>query len=342
MKKIALIIDGISNSGGTDKVASILSNLFSENDYVVNLYSLKKGKPYYPINDKVIIKYQGEDNYFKKCREICKQLIKNKTEIVIVISMGKLSSIMIPILKASAFTGKIICSDHVSIETFSLAKRLLKYISYWLSDEVIVLTEHDRIYLNKIFGVKVKCIPNISSFNGFSCTEYTTRENIAVAIGRLSYQKNFNELIEIWHQSNINDWDLFIIGSGEEKLDLEKKITSLKLKNVKILPPIKNIEYWYNKASLLLMTSRYEGLPLVLIESKDFGVPALSLNCKTGPKEIIDNDGLLAENKEEFVKNLVNLTESKQLRCHFSQNAILNSRKYSKEMILKKWVKLFG
>ncbi|CCP07702.1 putative glycosyltransferase [Erwinia amylovora MR1] len=87
------------------------------------------------------------------------------------------------------------------------------------------------------------------------------------------------------------------------------------------------------------MTSRYEGLPMVLIEAKNYALPAIAFDCKTGPAEIIKDDGYVVDyqSNELFTTQLNQLIASEQLRKNFAQAAWHNSADYGPELILKKW-----
>mgnify|MGYP004705963203 CR=1 FL=1 len=336
---ISIVIDGVGNSGGTDRVASVLSTLLSDNNYKVTIYTFNKLTPYYPISQKVNIVYPDSEGFLSTCNAISNKIVKSKSPKTLVISMGKLSSIFIPILKLKRYNGMVLCNDHVSVESFSPLKRFVKFFSYFISDKVIVLTQNDKSYLSKFIpSKKVSVIPNISPFHGANSSSYESRQKIAIAVGRLSYQKNFHALVDLWYKANISDWELYIIGDGDEKDSLINKIKGYELDNVKLISAQKNISSWYDKASLILMTSRYEGLPMVLIESKNFGVPAISINCKTGPKEIICNDGYVVDDFNELKDRLNQLCKDTKLRKVMSENSHVNSSNYSPDAVINKWL----
>lgn len=86
------------------------------------------------------------------------------------------------------------------------------------------------------------------------------------------------------------DWRLLIIGDGPERDALRRQIEDAGLeRQVSLLPATANVADYYRQASLYLMTSRYEGLPMVLIEAMSFGLPLVAYDCKTGPAELIDD-----------------------------------------------------
>ncbi|EJD6353798.1 glycosyltransferase, partial [Proteus mirabilis] len=103
-----------------------------------------------------------------------------------------------------------------------------------------------------------------------------------------------------------------IVGNGKEYNNLLSLISEKNLNNnIKILPPTKNINKIYKSASIYCMTSRFEGMPLVLLEALSFNLPLIAYDCNTGPSEIItsDENGLLIENTntEHYISALSKL-----------------------------------
>ena len=348
MDKIAIVIDGISNSGGTDRVAANVSNMFVEYGFDVTLYSLSLGEPYYRISDKVDIAQFTHYPRIYNLVKVAYSIKKGNFKHTIVVSMGRLSTQLIPLLRIILNDTTIVCSDHVSIESFPVYIRMLKYLAYKLSDNLVVLTEHDKFFLRKVFKKKpINVIRNQSPFSEVDCDKSLSRisranEKIIIAVGRLTAQKNFSKLLDIWSKANVDNWELYIIGDGEEKDELIQKVEDNNLNNAHIISATKDLQSWYQRASLLLMTSKYEGLPMVLIEAKSFGLPVIAFDCKTGPREIISDDGILVEsdNEQDFILHLNELTLNHNKRLTMSSNAFRNAHKYSKEYIFKQWSKV--
>ena len=169
---------------------------------------------------------------------------------------------------------------------------------------------------------------------------------IAVAIGRLTAIKGFDKILDIWKEIENKDsnWELYIIGSGEDKEKLLNQKEDLKLKKVIFVENTKNIKEYYEKASLYLMTSRFEGLPMTLIEAQSFGLPIISYNIKTGPKDIVNNneDGYLIENdnKELFTEKFLEISADRKKIQEFSERAYKNSKRFKLDNIIEKWKKI--
>ena len=117
------------------------------------------------------------------------------------------------------------------------------------------------------------------------------------------------------------------------------------LKNITIKNFIDNMEGVMKEYSFFVMTSKYEGFGLVLVEAQGTGLPVISFDCKSGPKEIINNniDGVLvkAENENEMSKAIVSMIEDKEFRKKLSKNAVINSERFRNEKIGNEWKELF-
>ncbi|UWS31463.1 glycosyltransferase family 4 protein [Erwinia pyrifoliae] len=346
MYKLLILIDGISNSGGTDRVASTLSSLLSNHQYEVTLFSLNPGDPFYPVDNKVSIRYPKSSVRILKLLEFIRYAKNMRPDGIMIISMGKLSVQALLLSKLFRIKSRLICCDHVSIETFSTAVRKLKVFCYGLAEKVVVLTHHDKNYLTSSFSLKnVHVVGNMSPFHHENSLNrfddvFAQKQNRVLAVGRLTYQKNFGRLLDIWKNVNKQGWKLLIVGDGEEKTKLLEKIKKYQLEeSAEIVSPSKNISEYYRSSGVIAMTSRYEGLPMVLIEAKNYALPAIAFDCKTGPAEIIKDDGYVInyESDNAFTDRLNQLIESNDLRKEFAQTAWHNSVNYGPELILRKW-----
>ena len=109
--------------------------------------------------------------------------------------------------------------------------------------------------------------------------------------------------------------------------------------------PVKEIREEFEKSSMYLMTSRFEGLPMVLLEAQACGLPIVSFNCPEGPADVINDgeDGYLIDdfNKEELVEKTARIALDEQLRKKMGANAFKRSDRFSEESILKKWYYCF-
>lgn len=212
-------------------------------------------------------------------------------------------------------------------------------------DRFVVLSHEDKSYWGEMKNIVV--IPNaLSRKKSYSCSSLLNKR--AIAVGRYTYQKGFDRLIDAWKivHEYCPDWQLDIVGEGEDKIVLENQIKNNKLENiVHLISPTLEIEHKYLESSLLVMSSRYEGFGLVLIEAHSCGLPTVSFNCKSGPSDIIQNgvNGFLIEDGDikEMALKIVQLIKDEPLRMKMGERAYRGSIKYSEERIMKQWMDLF-
>ena len=215
-------------------------------------------------------------------------------------------------------------------------------------DKIIVLSKSDlRIW--RRFTNKVVCIYNPITIPQIrEKANYTSKK--AIAVGRLDYQKGFDYLINAWKIVNAkhSDWVLDIYGDGPLKYELQHQILINNLESKIFLKGIcNNIEKEYLSHSIFILTSRYEGFGLVLLEAASCGLPLVSYNCEFGPSEIIEHDknGTLIEPVGDIyaLANAINdLIENEGKRCFMGKEAKNMSSKFSLENVIQEWTNLFS
>lgn len=213
-------------------------------------------------------------------------------------------------------------------------------------DKFVVLTEEDRGYWGALPNMEV--IPNAALF--IAPAHATQIEKRVIAVGRLDYQKGFDRLIEAWAlvQQNeaFRDWRLDIFGQGEWRELLEQMICERGLQQTaRINAPSKQIGAEYAASSLLVMSSNYEGFPMVMIEAMACGLPVVAFEFKCGPKDIINDhhNGLRVEegNIPALADAMMELMQNSELRKRMSLEARKVTETYSEERVMRRWVTLF-
>lgn len=213
-------------------------------------------------------------------------------------------------------------------------------------DRFVVLTKEDLGYWGDM--------PNMLAIPNAAVLPYKIEADMSaarvIAVGRLDYQKGFDRLIKVWNavsRSGVaTGWRLDIFGQGECKEKLQDMIEGFGLADtVSINPPVKDIAKEYARSSVLVMTSHYEGLPMVMLEALSAGIPVVSFDCKCGPKDLIRDgeNGFLIKDGDTgaMAAALERMISDGALRQRMSACARKVSEEYSQERIMERWMHLF-
>ena len=213
-------------------------------------------------------------------------------------------------------------------------------------DKFVVLTNEDRGYWGNLPNIEV--IPNAAMHVS---DRYSDVENKRViAVGRLDYQKGFDRLILAWQRvqstGRFKDWTLDIFGQGEWQEMLQQMINKAGLQSAaRINRPTKQIGEEYVKSDMLVMSSNYEGFPMVMIEAMACGLPVVSFDFKCGPKDIIrqGENGLLVHNGDVdgLADAMMEVMADDDYRKMLSENAKAVVDTYSEQAVMARWLRLF-
>ncbi|AQX83631.1 glycosyltransferase family 4 protein [Elizabethkingia bruuniana] len=212
-------------------------------------------------------------------------------------------------------------------------------------DRFVVLTNEDKGYWGNMPNIEV--IPNANSFTSSEQSSLSYKR--VIAVGRYDYQKGFDELIKMWERIHVKnpEWRLDIFGDGPLKEELQCLIKKMNLsETINLYPSTKKIKEEYLKSSIMVLTSRYEGLGMVLLEAQTCGLPLVAYACKCGPKDIIQDgiNGYLVPERDSqmMVEKILNLIGNYELRKEMGHMGKKFSENFSENRIMKKWVNLFN
>jgi len=359
-KVVCFFINNVSNSGGTERVSSMIANELSRNNYsvlVVTLFS-NENKSFFDLDADIKIKtifnkrikglYSFPLVFFR-----LKRILADFNVDVIVNVDSILAFYTIPVCYFSNKNVRNICWEHFNYY-ISLGKNIRRFsrkLACKYCDDVITLTEKDKSFWTENYSniKNIVSINNPTQANDIKFENKKVNNKVMVSVGRLTYQKGFDLLIKAFNlvTKQRNDWVLYIVGDGEEHHALSLLIEKLKLSDfIKLIPATKNIEDIYKNSSLYVMSSRFEGLPMVLLEATTFGLPIISFDCNTGPSEVITKDfGWLCKSNDvdalsETILHAFNQCDDPVIYNKMSEYAKLNSTRFSIEKITEKWINL--
>lgn len=339
MINIAFVIHSLHYKSGTQRVACHLANLFVENlKYKVTILNMDTNfeQAAYDLNSSVKV-YAFAGGYFNFYHQLQQYINDNQPDFIIIHNMGRLSLLCSALKKNNT---KFISLEHVAFNSRPTWVKIFSKILYKKINTVVCLTKNDILNYQDWFD-DAQVIYNISPF--FIPKEVGEKNKKIISIGRLTYQKNFQALLMAWKiiQDRIDDWTLEIYGDGEDYDDLQGIINSHTLKNVFLMGITNDVEKIYNQSSIFVMSSRYEGLPMVLIEAQTFGLPIISFNCPHGPAEVITHqaNGVLVENQniEVLAQTILDLISDNQKREQYSIQALKDAQKFQQSSILEMW-----
>jgi glycosyltransferase involved in cell wall biosynthesis len=348
--KLFFVIKSLHLAAGTERSTITVANGLSDRNHHVELICLvNEGKPFFEISQKVKVRYlyDKDDKRMSLVRDLArrKQLrkiyVEENPDIIIIVGSGR-SFLNIP--AARGF--KNITWEHFNVNVnWHLLHPLSKKMAASFSDRIVTLTNKDAENYRKKLGARSVCIPNAITIENQNKSPLT--EKRVLAIGRLSNQKGFDLLVQAWSQTEHRNrgWKLRIVGSGKMLPLLLKMIKELDLENsVEIIPTSTDVISHYRQASIFVMSSRYEGLPLVLIEAMAMGLPIVSFDCETGPQDIVvdQETGVLVPplDVSMLTKELETLMANEFKRKLFAEKGIQNSKKFEPKVILDKWESL--
>ncbi|SFC21158.1 Glycosyltransferase involved in cell wall bisynthesis [Flagellimonas taeanensis] len=360
MKTIVILTDQLHKIGGINSLIQLKANHWAtKKGYEVHVVTTEQAgnRPFYDFDPKVglhdlNINYDRAQSYFGKenfpkvaqnLRALQKLERKLKPNLIIIANHIPVT-FFFPLLRTKA---KILKEYHYtqyfrSKQSITLFKRFEKLIESKLDFQVVLNKEEKSFYdSNKIFH-----IPNPIPFSSLEQPEFGKREKIAMAAGRISPVKRFHVLLEIWSKFKKNDtqWKLEIYGDGpdNEMESLNDQIRELGIMDsVQILQPVHNLPEIMRTRGIYLMTSEQECFPMVLLEAQASGLPLISFDCPTGPRNIVQSgkNGMLVEmdNQDSFVNTIIKLTSDEDLRLEVAKNAFQSVQQYLLDNVMQSW-----
>ena len=304
-KKIIIFIPSIED-GGVEKNLFVVSNYLNSNNFSVEILTCNYDKS---KNFNKGIKFIGKKNslwqnksrkikYIICLKNLFLNLINRKEKPLIFAFQANIYAIII----AKLFNAKIITRSNSAPSGWS--KNFIKNKFYKmmikLADDVMVNSLDFKKSFKKRFNIETKCIYNPFDKDFIKRNlkkkvneKFFFKKNYLniISVGRLTDQKDHLTLLKAVNSLNHNfKIRLVIIGKGTMKRKLQKYINEKKLKNkVKLIGYLKNPFPYILKSKILILTSKFEGLPNILLEAQYLKKYIISTNCPTGPKEILLN-----------------------------------------------------
>lgn len=371
--KIVYVIGYIHGWGGIERVLAGKANYLVNQGHEVSFVKIYKNsdEPYFHFDPK--IKFYNLDFDFDEQKGLKKKLKFNQNKKEFIQKINRLFYEIKPDIAISTFCkySKFIykCDDgskkiierhfakykrnqiFVKTDKFPLGKaisylyRLKDYNIVMHFDKFVVLTEEDKEDWGNL--PNIVAIPNPVTFKPDKTSDCDKKR--VIAMGRISKQKQYDVMLQIWQDvvEKHPDWNLVVFANGGNPEKLKKLARKLKIQDhFEVHPTTREVEQELVNSSIYLMTSKYEGFPLVLLEAMSCGLPVVSFACKCGPKDMITNgsDGFLIDpgDNVNFANKINLLIENEQLRKEMGKNASQSIQRFSEDKVMKKWTDLFA
>ena len=356
-----LFLTSSMQGGGAERVASLLSNAWVAQGHKVTLMPTFSGRGgcSYALHPSVEIDYLADhvNGARGKLRRLwaLRRLIRQTRPDVVV---SFLTDVNVAALLAASGSGVPVV---VSERTYPpllwpqprLLVKILRRLTYRRAAVVVSQTGDTKAWIaGECRGANNVVIPNPLTYPVPSADPVVTPQSILadgrrclVAVGRLDEGKRFHLLIDAFARlaPQHPDWDLAILGEGAERATLAAKIAAAGLGARVHMPGfVGNPGDWYQRASIYVMTSAYEGFPNTLLEAMAHGLPAVAFDIKTGPREIMQDGhaGVLLPD-DDHVTRLVDaldaLIRDGGRRMALGQIALAVRDRYSMARILGLW-----
>lgn len=344
MKRIALYYESSESTGGVNRVASIIASALADKGYTVYIISRYKGHFSLFTDDKRIVFHELFREFHSKYATSILEAIRlrrfvKREKIDVLISTGGIFYALAQFSSCSH-----IVWDHVSFWHGNPLQQYFRKLAARNADVVVTLTKDNRKAFEQIKGAKANIVTINNPVTIKPQGHYNPDLRQIISVGYVGRQKGFDLLLEAWlkiSESVRSGWRLVIAGEDEGDMEqLKRFLAEHKISNVEFLGFRSDIPYLLAQSSIYVMSSRWEGMPMVLLEAQGAGLPIVSFDCKTGPAEILNPDnGILVEpeNPTQLSIALATMMQDQELRINCSKAAQKNIERFSIDKITKQW-----
>lgn len=355
--KICLVTVTLSD-GGAERCAALLSNYFDSQDFEV-YHVVFSGKVAYDFSGKIFhlehLKDKRNSWWSRSKRFFALKKFFNNNQFDYVIDFRTKQFFLQELIIHNFVYPKFIQTIHsYKLKSYIPKNKFLAKLLYQNCQQFITVSQG----INEKVSAKYDFIPSQLVYNpiDFQSISEKAKEKITddfqyvVSAGSMNKNvKQFNKLIECYAKSILptKNIKLVILGEGKLKNKWIKLVESMNLQEMVIFKGnVKNPFRFYKNALFTISTSKYEGMPMVLLESLACEIPVISWNYASGPSEIIahESNGLLVENQhsEKLIEAINLFVSDKDLYLHCKNNALESVKQFSLDAIGAEWLKVFN
>ena len=366
-KRLLIFIHSMSG-GGAERVAASLANHWAEKGVEITLVTLTdRNLDFYVLHSmvkRVTLNLAGNNAgllgglWHNLRRTVALRGVLRRTQPDI--ALGIMTTANVLLAWSSLGLGvRTVGSEHVHPPKFPLSIQweVLRRRSYGLLNAVIALTSESACWIRSHTNARqVTVIPNAAPWPLPAFEPKVSPESVCsptrkilLAVGRFEIQKGFDLLVDMFAgvMQRHPAWDLVILGEGSMYAMIEHRVHRAGLGGRIFLPGrVGNLGEWYKRADLYVMSSRFEGFGNTLAEALTHGLPAVSFDCDTGPRDILRHevDGLLVAPGDVLSLSAAvdQLMGDDDMRKRFAERAVEARERFSVERVTGMWEKLFA
>lgn len=347
MEKRYIFFIGTLCNGGAERVVSLLASKMAEQGRRVEILTYYESDVAYELNPKIQVNavetLTGEKNKLKNLIWLRKYFKNNAKTIISFLAPFNMLAIAVNLGAGTP----IIVADRNDPEKIpsNCMMRSLRNFLYMFADEVILQTEKNKAYFNKIVQKKSSVIYNpVSLGENAGIALRTKKDRKIVTAGRLMQQKNQKMLVEAFYEivKKYPEYTLVIYGDGPCRANLEDLIKKLGIeKNVFMPGNTRELHDQIKSAEIFVLSSDYEGMPNALIEAMCLGIPVISTKVSGATDLIIDHEnGLLVDvgNCEGLKNACIELIANKDIAQKCAENAVQLNDELEISKITRQWI----
>lgn len=378
-KNILFLMGSYPSYGGVEIVSTTLANQFIEDGHHVTIASYKQ-----PLNEATRLNLSNQCNLlflsypvlsFQNIKKLREYILSHRIEVLINQWVVPFYATMVWKMAIYGTNCRVYSVHHGSPDTnmhIQSLKRKVESGTWYLRGVYSLVREISRLSLafciknsHKFILLSPAFIPIAQKFSRVKhptkflaipnpipmsvSDEDVSKEKEIIYVGRIEYnQKRTDRVVDIWRElePRYPDWKLTIVGDGDDREDLQKLIHEYGLKRVEITGFVNPINY-YQRASILLLTSEYEGFGLVVAEAMSHGVVPVVYNSFESAKDLVKNgyNGVLIKKPfgiQPFTKAVSEMMDNTDYWNTLSKNSRIASEKYGVKHIVKKWYHVIG
>lgn len=353
MKRVGILLGDAQGNGGIGRVTWILANRLCENYDIYILSDFHNPKIKYDYDHRIHFSYLTDNmtSVHKRILSVAKGIKKfiKENKIDVFICAG---AIYFPpaTLAVKGTHAKFICWEHsnVSVKNEHRFQGLCRWFGAKFADWIVPLTKTDARMYQKEYGCRnVTSIYNPVDDRLITSVRYDVESKKIISVGRFCWQKNFEILVEVAKNvlANNPEWSWDIYGDGETFETIQRLVSENHLEGkLNLMGRVNDLYNRYKDYSMLVMTSRFEGFPMTLLESTSQGIPAVAFDVLTGPNEVIDDrkSGYLIEpdNILKMTQAVQDLIDNPSKRTQMSNRCVELRKNFNCDSIVKQWERL--